>query len=89
MITMTAREANQQFSRLLQQAEAGEDVVITRRGKPVVKIVRLGDSKEEAERRRRVEELIAHLEAGALHGGRQVDWTRDELYDRSNDDERW
>jgi prevent-host-death family protein len=32
---VSAREANQAFSRILGEAEAGEEIVITRRGKPV------------------------------------------------------
>ena len=35
MRTVSAREANQQFARILGQASAGEEIVITRRGKPV------------------------------------------------------
>ena len=35
MRSVNAREANQAFSHLLAEAEAGEEVVITRRGKPV------------------------------------------------------
>ena len=38
MTTVTAREANQHFARILKQAEAGEEVVITRRGKPVARL---------------------------------------------------
>ena len=35
MRAVTAREANQSFSRILKAAESGESVVITRRGEPV------------------------------------------------------
>ncbi len=35
MRSVTAREANQAFSRILKEAESGESVVITRRGQPV------------------------------------------------------
>ena len=35
MRAVSAREANQSFSRILHEAEGGESVVITRRGKPV------------------------------------------------------
>ena len=82
MLTVSARDANQQFSKMLDEAVNGEIVVITRRGKPVAKLVQIGDPKADDERRRRVDELMAHLEAGALSGGRVVDWTRDELYER-------
>ena len=37
---MNVREAKAHLSRLLAQVEAGEDVVIARRGKPVARLVR-------------------------------------------------
>ena len=39
MLTINVREAKTQLSRLLAQAEAGEDVVIQRRGEPVARLV--------------------------------------------------
>jgi prevent-host-death family protein len=39
MITVNVHEAKINLSRLLAQAEAGEDVVIARNGKPVARIV--------------------------------------------------
>lgn len=39
MITVNVHEAKTNLSRLLAQAEAGEDVVIARNGKPVVRMV--------------------------------------------------
>ena len=39
MRTVSAREANQQFSKLLEAAVGGEEVTITRRGVPVAKLV--------------------------------------------------
>ena len=39
MPTVNVRQAKTHLSRLLAQAEAGEEVVITRRGEPVVRLV--------------------------------------------------
>lgn len=39
MPTVNVHEAKTQLSRLLAQAEAGEDVVIARRGEPVARLV--------------------------------------------------
>lgn len=39
MLTVNVHEAKTQLSRLLAQAEAGEDVVIQRRGEPVARLV--------------------------------------------------
>jgi prevent-host-death family protein len=86
MALVSAREANQQFSKLLQRAVAGEEVVITRRGTPVAKLVPMpnGRAKAEAEAKERRREFIALLRSGALGGGRVAPWTRDELYDRED-----
>jgi prevent-host-death family protein len=37
--TITARDANHHFSRLLSDVEAGAEYVVTRNGKPVARIV--------------------------------------------------
>ena len=39
MIEIGAFDARDQFSRLLDQVQQGEEVIITRRGKPVAKLV--------------------------------------------------
>jgi len=50
MRTVTAREANQSFSKVLAEVENGETVLITKRGKPVAKLVReYGDKLDDPE----------------------------------------
>ena len=44
MPVVNVHQAKTQLSRLLAQAEAGEEVVIARRGEPVARLVRLQDS---------------------------------------------
>ncbi|MEA2236227.1 MAG: hypothetical protein QOC81_951 [Thermoanaerobaculia bacterium] len=39
MITVTIREAKTNLSDLIEKAEAGEEIVITRRGEPVANLV--------------------------------------------------
>ncbi len=85
MSTVSAREANQQFSRVLERAVAGEEVTITRRGVPVAKLVPVRAADEEAERRRKMRDAMDWLRQNALKGGVVVDWTREELYDREAD----
>jgi prevent-host-death family protein len=82
MRTVSAREANQQFSKILRAAAGGEEVTITQRGVPVAKLVPLAaaDSRDSAERERRREEALEFFRKG-LPGGKIVDWTRDELYE--------
>ena len=77
MKTVSAREANQRFSRLLAEAAAGEEVIITRRGIPVAQLVpvrsRKGDHAHAAAVRRLMKLLNFSL------GG--ASFQRDELYD--------
>lgn len=42
MQTVNIHEAKTQFSRLVEHAEAGEEIVIARAGKPVARLVSLG-----------------------------------------------
>lgn len=46
-MTYTVQQAKAQFSRLLKEAEAGEEVVVTRGKKPVAKIVAIKPTAKE------------------------------------------
>ena len=46
MVTVNVSEAKSNLSRLLRQVEAGEEVVIARNGKPVVRLERLAPVKK-------------------------------------------
>jgi len=77
MKTVTAAEANRNFSRLLRQARQGEVYIVLSRGKPVATI---GPAlARDAERPLAKERLIARLQDQKLTGARK--WTRDELYE--------
>jgi prevent-host-death family protein len=79
MKTVTAAEANRQFSAVLREVAQGERVMVTSRGKPVATIEplrpRAGTARAGAAKRR----LLAHLATVKPVGAR--DWTRDDLYD--------
>ncbi|MDN5870893.1 MAG: type II toxin-antitoxin system prevent-host-death family antitoxin [Nitrococcus sp.] len=78
MKTVTAREANQHFSRLLREAANGETVVVTSRGRPVAKITGIGaktDDRLEARKWAFVEEL-RHRRPVSIES-----WSREELYE--------
>jgi prevent-host-death family protein len=45
MATVTIHTAKTQLSRLIEQVEAGEEIVIARRNKPVVRLVAIGSGK--------------------------------------------
>lgn len=58
MIEVGTYDAKTRLSELIERAEAGETVVITRHGRPVARLVA-----EEGLRRRRVEEGLARIDA--------------------------
>ena len=58
MLEVGTYEAKTRFSELVERAEAGETIVITRHGKPVARLVA-----DEAVRRERVAKAIADIKA--------------------------
>jgi antitoxin (DNA-binding transcriptional repressor) of toxin-antitoxin stability system len=74
--TRCPREANRHFAKPLQRAERGKAVAT------LVPVMPLQRSPGALERKRRRQEFIHWLRRGALRGGKIVDWTRDELYNR-------
>jgi prevent-host-death family protein len=82
MKSVSAREANQAFSKLLAEAAGGEEIVITRRGKPVAKLVSVETDVVRARtaRKRAADRLLRRLEKGVPLGGLRID--REEIYDR-------
>jgi prevent-host-death family protein len=80
--SVSAREANQQFSRILRDVEGGAEILVTRRGRPVARIVPAQPARErqltpeqEAAHARSMERLRKGWDLG---GGK---FNRDELYD--------
>jgi prevent-host-death family protein len=80
MKTISAREANQQFSRLLGEVAEGEEVVITRRGRPVATLAPYRGRPMTPERRAALERLMELVEKGFPMGGIRA--TRDEMHER-------
>ena len=77
---VTAREANRAFCRLLGEAEAGEEVVITRRGKPVAILRSYSSALASPERRAAVERAIELMEnAPAVR--QPVGFSREEIHE--------
>ena len=81
MKTVTAADANRNFSSLLREARHGEVYVVISRGKPVATI----GPAESATRERHMarEALMARLKVQGVTGVRS--WTRDELYEESGE----
>ncbi len=78
MKTVTAAEANRQFSAVLREVAQGGRVMVTSRGKPVATIepVRRASTARVGAAKRRLLERLATVEPVGHR-----DWTRDDLYD--------
>ena len=80
MRTVSARQANQAFSKLLADAASGEEIVITRHGQPVAKLVPLADAAANEEREAAIERMIRGMRRGLPLGN--IKWRREEIYER-------
>lgn len=80
MKTITAQEADQGFSRFLDEAEAGEEIVITRGDRPVAVLVPYRLPAMTPERQAAVEEAIRLMQNAPAS---EVSWrfSREEIYD--------
>lgn len=74
-VEVSVEEAEARLSELLSRAEAGEEVVILRRGKPVARIVaveREGDSREAVRAIRAMRERVGPLSVAELMDFKQA-----------------
>lgn len=78
MKTVTAADANRQFSSVLRDVSQGEIFTVVSRGRPVATISPAKSA--DAQRGASKAALIARLRKQEACGERN--WTRDELYDR-------
>lgn len=77
-LVVTATEANQRFSEILREVDAGNSVAITRHGRVVAEVNPPKPVKRPS--KQALEEMLARLDK--LPGVVAGPWTRDELYDR-------
>jgi prevent-host-death family protein len=80
MKTITAREANQSFSKWLGEAERGLEIVITRHGKRIATLKPYRAPEMTPERKAAVEHAIRIMEEGIPLGYERAP-TREEIYD--------
>ena len=81
MRRVTAREANQRFSEVLSAVETGEQVVITKRGRPVALMSPYPAEALAAERQAAIDRMIAAMnEPVTLRGGFRT-FTREEMHE--------
>jgi len=79
MKTVTAANANRNFSALLRDVARGERVLVTSRGKPVASIVPPELPVVDAEREQARQRLLDHLRSVRPLG--PITWVRDDLYE--------
>jgi prevent-host-death family protein len=80
--TISAADANRQFSKVLRAVEAGETFTVTSHGRPVARICPISEDAAEVQARRNAawDRILERLEEQpAVNAGK---WTRDELYER-------
>lgn len=75
--TVSAADANRNFSRILRAVRDGSSFVVTSHGRPVARIVPASGNEQAMLKAR--EALFARLETQPLTQARP--WTRDDLYD--------
>jgi prevent-host-death family protein len=82
MRTVSARDANQGFSKLLGEVEAGEEIVITRRGKPVAVLAPHRKPVMTPARVLAIKRLRAFMTKGLPWGRYLRSYARDEMHER-------
>ncbi len=81
MRTVSLMTANQEFSKLIKEVERGEGFLITRRGRPVARLMpHTADKSADPEWVSAYRRMTARLREGASLGGLRVG--REELHDR-------
>lgn len=76
MKTITASNANREFSKLLREVRKGEEITILSRGTPVAKITSVNSATSQKHAMKKL--LLSRLKIQKATGSRN--WTRDELY---------
>lgn len=82
MKIISAREAERLFSELLSQVEHGEEIVITRRGRPVAVLAPYRLPVMTPERRNAIARAIKLMEKGLPWGSALRRFMRDEMHER-------
>ena len=82
MRSVSAREANHRFAKILSRAEGGEEVVITKRGRPVAVLAPYRAPAMTPEREAAIERVKKMMEKGLPWGRNFRRFTRDEMHER-------
>jgi prevent-host-death family protein len=74
--TISARDANQKFAELLRAVEAGAEFVVTRRGKPIARVISASEDGTRtltAQQEAALERTLKRLSKGWHLGGDRLD----------------
>jgi prevent-host-death family protein len=82
MKTVSARQANHEFSALLSRAERGEEILITKHNKPVAVLSPYRSPGMTAERKTAIRPALQLMKKGLHWGDALPRFTRDEMHDR-------
>ncbi|HEY7296330.1 MAG TPA: type II toxin-antitoxin system prevent-host-death family antitoxin [Xanthobacteraceae bacterium] len=82
MKTVTARQANHEFSDLLSHVERGEEIIITKHSKPVAVLSPYRPPMLTAERLKAIDHAIKVMEKGLPWGDVAPPFNRDEMHER-------
>ena len=82
MKTVSARQANHEFSYLLWRAEHGEKILITKRGKPVAFLLPYCPPLMTAERKKAIQRAIDVMAKGLSWGHALQRFKREEMHER-------
>ena len=82
MKTVSARQANHEFSKLLSRAERGEEVLITKRSKPVAVLCPYRPPLLTPERQKAIDHAIKVMAKGLPWGGTLRTCRREEMHKR-------
>jgi prevent-host-death family protein len=78
---VSARQANQQFSSFLLRAERGEEILITKRNKPVAVLSPYRLPAMTAERKKAIRHAIHVMQKGLPWGNALPSFSGDEMHD--------
>jgi prevent-host-death family protein len=81
MRRVSIREANQNFSSCIADVEAGEHLIVERRGVPVAEIIPFREPAKDKKRAKELEAYFKLLEQGLPLGGGKAP-SKDEMHER-------
>jgi prevent-host-death family protein len=82
MKTVSARQANHDFSDLLSRVERGEEILITKRNKPVAMLSPYRPPLMTPEREKAIEHAVDVMQQGLPWGGKLRRFRREEMHKR-------